>query len=137
MRGIYVPVISLSCSVNVTVGKLGTLRFEKGLYAYIGSAQVALERRIERHLRKEKHVFWHIDYLLKIPSAKISKIFTKTSGKQDECNVAEKIGARGEAVTGFGCSDCGCKSHLYRVNDYSFLKDILKEYPMPNPSKFS
>ena len=137
MKGIYVLVISLSCSANVAVGKLGTLRFEKGLYAYIGSAQVALERRIERHLRREKLVFWHIDYLLKNPSARVSKIFMKNSGKQDECNVAEKIGARGEAVTGFGCSDCCCKSHLYRVNDYSFLKDILKEYPMPIPSKFS
>ena len=137
MRGIYVLVISLGCSADVAVGKLGILRFEKGLYAYIGSAQVALERRIERHLRKEKRVFWHIDCLLENPSAKILKIFTKNSGRQDECNVAAKIWTRGEAVAGFGCSDCRCKSHLYHVNDYSFLKDNLKEYPIPNPSKSS
>lgn len=137
MKGVYVLIVYLSRAADVPVGKLGILRFEKGLYAYVGSAQVALEKRVERHLRKQKRVFWHIDYLLENPSTRILKIFTKNASKQEECSIAEEIASRGAAVLGFGCSDCRCKSHLFQVSEDGFFKGILKEYPMPNPSASS
>ncbi len=137
MKGVYVLIISLSGDANVAVGKLGNLCFKKGVYAYVGSAQVALEKRIERHLRREKIVFWHIDYLLQDSSAKILKIFIKNAGKEMECEIAKTIALRGECFRGFGCSDCRCKSHLYRVSDYDFLLGMMQEYPIPNPSTFS
>ena len=137
MKGIYVLVVQLDYGSDMRVGKLGALHFEKGLYAYVGSAQIALEKRIARHLGKEKRVFWHIDYLLQSSSAKILKIFTKTAKKQEECTLAKQIAAKGKAVEGFGCSDCRCISHLIRINSHDFLRDSMQEYFLPSPSAFS
>lgn len=137
VEGIYVLIIRLCRTADVAVGKLGTIRFSKGLYAYVGSAQVALEKRIERHLRKDKRLFWHIDYLLQNPSVEIAKIFVVLASKQEECKVATEIALRGKAVRDFGCSDCRCKSHLYFVEDYGFLVGIMREIPVPSPSTFS
>jgi Uri superfamily endonuclease len=53
MKGIYVLIISVDKDTIVDAGVLGQLNFKKGLYAYVGSAQANLEKRIERHLRKE------------------------------------------------------------------------------------
>jgi Uri superfamily endonuclease len=137
LNGIYVLIIQLSSHANVIVGKLGTLHFTEGSFAYVGSAQVALEKRIERHLRKEKRVFWHIDYLLQNHSANILKAFTKTAEKQEECVVAKRIAAKGKAVASFGCSDCRCTSHLFRIRDYYFLSGFMQEYNVPNLSAVS
>lgn len=137
MKGIYVLVIELSKNENIAVGKLGTLHFEKGLYAYVGSAQVALEKRIERHLRNKKPLFWHIDYLLQDPFSRILRVFTKCGPKSDECRVAAKIAEHGEAVTGFGCSDCNCNSHLFHLSGYAFLLKFMNCFAPPNPSESS
>jgi Uri superfamily endonuclease len=137
VKGIYVLVVQLSKNTDVTVGKLGKSSFAKGLYAYVGSAQNVLEKRIERHFRKEKRVFWHVDYLLQSPASKILKVFYKTAGKPEECAIAKKIGAEGEAIAGFGCSDCHCKSHLFRVNDYDFLREFMQERETPKLSASS
>lgn len=134
MKGIYVLVIELSRNVSISVGKLGPLHFDKGLYAYVGSAQVALEKRIERHFRKKKALFWHIDYLLQETDSRILRVFTRCAPKSDECRVASKIAEHGEAVKGFGCSDCGCSSHLFHLNDYDFLFKFLNCFVLPNPS---
>ena len=134
MKGIYVLVVELSKDVSISVGKLGTFHFDKGLYAYVGSAQVALEKRIERHQRKTKALFWHIDYLLQDPFSRILIVFTRCGPKSDECRVAVKIAEHGEAVKGFGCSDCGCSSHLYHLNDYDFLFKFMNCFALPNPS---
>jgi Uri superfamily endonuclease len=137
LNGVYVLIIQLSIGSDVSVGKLGTIIFSRGIYAYVGSAQTALEKRIARHLRKEKRVFWHIDHLLQDPNAKILKVFTKVADKQEECIIAKKIVAKGETVEGFGCSDCICTSHLVRINDYSFLYKLMQEYALPRPSASS
>jgi Uri superfamily endonuclease len=137
VKGVYVLIIKLKKNTLVTVGKLGTTGFAKGLYAYVGSAQIALEKRIERHLRREKRVFWHIDYLLQDPDAEIVKIFYQKAAKSAECNIAERIADQGKAVVGFGCSDCRCKSHLFRVEGYDFLREFMQEYLVLNPSTAS
>ena len=66
---------------EVRVGALGTLHFARGLYAYVGSAQNGLEKRIERHFRKEKLRFWHVDYLLANPASRIVAVFFKEAPK--------------------------------------------------------
>lgn len=96
------------------------------MYAYVGSAQNSLERRVERHLRKAKK-FWHTDYLLDDDAVRIVKVFYKQAGKSEECRIARKLSEKGVAVKCFGCSDCGCVSHLFRVNDYGFLRDFMSE----------
>ena len=114
-------IIQVGKDVDVNVGALGMLTFKKGFYAYVGSAQANLERRIKRHLRKEKRLFWHIDYLLDSDAAKVVRVFRKEAKKAEECEVARRLSEKGELVDGFGCSDCGCRSHLFRVGDYDSL----------------
>ena len=126
-KGIYILVVSVSKDINVNVGALGSVNFEKGLYAYVGSAQNNLEKRIERHLRKTKRKFWHIDYLLDDANVEVLKMFYENSRKSEECKVANKIGERGVPTKGFGSSDCKCQSHLFKVEDSEFLREFMHE----------
>jgi Uri superfamily endonuclease len=126
-KGIYILVVSVSKDINVNVGALGSVNFEKGVYAYVGSAQNNLEKRIERHLRKTKQKFWHIDYLLDDANVKVLKVLHKKAGRPEECKVASKIGERCVPTKGFGSSDCKCKSHLFKLKDYQFLREFMFE----------
>lgn len=127
MKGIYVLVISINEGVSVDVGALGTVDFERGLYAYVGSAQNALEKRVERHLEKVKRRFWHIDYLLDNIGAKVLKIFWKEAGKLEECRISAKIRKRGVPISGFGSSGCKCESHLFRIEDSDFSGELMRQ----------
>lgn len=127
VKSVYVLVISVDKNIKVEVGSLGSISFKKGLYAYVGSAQNGLEKRIERHLRKAKRKFWHIDYLLSNRFAKVAKVFYKKAEKSEECRTARKLGERGIAVKNFGCSDCSCVSHLFRIGRYGFLREFMSE----------
>lgn len=95
------------------MGVLGEVLFNRGRYVYVGSAQWNLEKRVERHLRKEKKIFWHIDYLLGSKWSRIEKVFFKQADKSEECVLANELGSLGDPVAGFGCSDCRCQSHLF------------------------
>lgn len=132
LRGIYVLVISVSNDAKIDVGALGRLNFEKGLYAYVGSAQTCLEKRIERHLRKTKRRFWHVDYLLDSADVKIVKFFYRKAGKLEECRIANKICQKSIPIKNFGSSDCKCKSHLFKVEDYQFLGGFMREIAFEN-----
>jgi Uri superfamily endonuclease len=127
MKGIYVLVISMSKDVNLNIGALGNVHFEKGLYSYVGSAQNNLEKRVKRHLGKEKRVFWHIDYLLNDDVARILKVFYTPAKRIEECRISNKISQAGIPVEGFGSSDCKCKAHLFRIEDIDFLKEYMHE----------
>ena len=137
LKGIYVLIIEISQGAEMKVGAIGSIYFAKGLYAYVGSAQNGLEKRIERHIRKEKQIFWHVDYLLENPNTIIRAVFVKEGPKTMECTVAEAIGQHGEAVVGFGCSDCRCLSHLHRIEDYDFLFGFMRELEVSKPSTVS
>lgn len=119
MRGIYALVISVGRDIEPTVGSLGSVSIAKGRYVYVGSAQNGLESRIARHRRREKRKFWHIDYLLDTPGVTIERVFWKHGSKDQECRTASRV--RGTAVKGFGCSDCGCGSHLFRIRNTEFF----------------
>jgi Uri superfamily endonuclease len=127
VNGVYVLIISVDKDIRVNVGALGSIFFERGLYAYVGSAQSSLEKRIERHLRKSKRKFWHIDHLLDNEFVNVVKVFSKEADKAEECRIAGKLGERGFAVKNFGCSDCSCVSHLFRIDDYGFLKNFMSD----------
>jgi Uri superfamily endonuclease len=121
MKGVYVLVISVSKDIQIDVGSLGSMNFSKGVYAYVGSAQKSFEKRVKRHLRKDKRKFWHIDYLLGNDAAEVLKVFHKEAGKHEECIVAKKINKRGVPIRAFGSSDCKCESHLTKMRDDQFL----------------
>ena len=87
-----------------------------------------IKKRVARHLRKEKREFWHIDYLLKQKDSCVKKIFYQKAPKKKECKIAEVLSNLGEAIRGFGCADCSCPSHLYRIGrsptDVCWERDI-------------
>ncbi len=120
--------IDVEDNVKVKVGALGQVSFKKGSYAYVGSAQNNLELRLKRHLRKDKRIFWHIDYLLNNTEASVSKLFYKEACKAEECLTAEDISLFGKPVRGFGCSDCRCESHLFYVDGEEFLTGGWMKY---------
>ena len=59
LEATYILVINVSEDLKIRVGRLGEESFKKGNYIYIGSARGCLETRLQRHLRKEKRIFWH------------------------------------------------------------------------------
>ena len=128
MKGVYVLVITVSKDIEVEVGALGKIDFKKGSYAYVGSAQKGLENRVSRHLTGVRHRnFWHVDYLLDNDFAKVAKVFYKVADKSVECKIAEKLKKKGVPMANFGCSDCTCESHLFKITDYDFLGDFMSE----------
>jgi len=132
VKGVYVLVISVGEDIKVNIGALGSMNFNKGLYAYVGSAQGSLEKRVERHLGKDKRKFWHIDHLLDNDAAKVLKVFYKKAKKHEECKIAEKVGKAGVRIEGFGSSDCRCRSHLTKIQDCGFLEEHMKNQKWQN-----
>jgi len=120
-----VLIINVKKDVLVTVGAMGEISFTRGLYAYVGSAQSNLELRIKRHLAKKKPLFWHIDYLLDNSATEILKVFAKEADRPWECTIAMMLKGEGEAIEGFGSSDCNCISHLVRIRDFQFLQNSM------------
>jgi Uri superfamily endonuclease len=127
VNDVYVLIIEVSKNINVNVGALGNVNFEKSIYAYAGSAKKCLSKRIERHFRKNKRKFWHIDYLLSDAHVEVLKVFTVRSEIIGECEVANIISERGVPMRSFGSSDCKCISHLFKVEDYQFLRGFMRE----------
>ena len=127
MKGSYCLVIDVNEKVPVQVGALGKIVFEKGTYAYVGSAMNSLEKRIARHLRSNKKKFWHIDYLLSNKNVGITKVFYKKSERKEECEIANKVAKHGREINNFGCSDCKCKAHLFKLENSSLPSDFKME----------
>jgi len=111
MRGSYVLILGIPKEMEIQVGKLGRIKFQSGFYAYVGSAMNGLEGRIQRHLRKEKKRFWHIDYLLE--KVEIVDIIVLESKRRTECNIAQNLAREFQPVRKFGSSDCTCAGHLF------------------------
>ncbi len=125
MKGSYVLIISLDRSQTISVGSRGEMVFSKGYYAYSGSALNSLEARVARHLRIEKRMHWHIDYLLE--QARVESVWIVNSSDRLECKTATEFAAIGSPVKGFGCSDCRCGSHLFYHGDRRILEEKLDE----------
>ena len=119
MRGSYLLLVELKENNVLRIGKLNKILFNKGFYVYVGSALNGLEQRVQRHLRKQKKMHWHIDSLLR--HAKIINIFYKENNAREECNIAKILDKKLLSVSDFGCSDCTCKSHLF----YGSLEEIM------------
>ncbi len=119
MKGSYILIVELKNDSIISVGKKGEERFNKGYYIYVGSALNGLDQRIQRHLRKQKKIHWHIDYLLK--HAVVIDVFYKESKVREECNIAKKLDGQLFLIPGFGCTDCRCKSHLF----YGSFEEVM------------
>ncbi len=110
--GSYVLLIRLDEARVIAAGRQPRQRFAAGYYAYVGSALNGLRARLARHLREDKRLHWHIDYLLR--EARIVDVVTCRSQERTECVIAAALAERFDMVAGFGASDCRCRSHLFR-----------------------
>ncbi len=110
-RGSYIVILYLNKPENLKVGKLGTVHLEKGFYLYVGSAERGLSKRMDRHKRKTKKKFWHIDYLTEV--AHYCKVLPIRTSFNLECKIASRLKNIADwTIPSFGCSDCYCDSHL-------------------------
>ncbi|MCD6291983.1 MAG: GIY-YIG nuclease family protein [Deltaproteobacteria bacterium] len=106
----YTLFIQVNAPEKIIVGRLGLFEFRAGEYVYSGSAKRGICARVNRHLRTEKKLHWHIDYLLAASAVKITRVRISTL---PECQLVAQTGGI-VIVPGFGSSDCtqGCGSHL-------------------------
>ena len=129
MKGSYILVILISEKIDLKVGALGKISFEKGTYVYIGSGMgsngsTALEGRVNRHIRPstQKKIHWHIDYLLNHEKSSLNRLFLIPSLKRLECIIAREIVEFSDSfIRDFGSSDCHCKSHLFYFKEFEDL----------------
>ncbi|MCH8029800.1 MAG: GIY-YIG nuclease family protein [Candidatus Dadabacteria bacterium] len=117
-KGAYILIIELTEPRYIEVGKLGAFLFPYGYYSYSGSAMGGIYRRVERHLKREKKLRWHIDYFLELAEIREALIFE--SETKIECMVNRRVATLldGKIIApGFGSTDCreGCKSHLLSI----------------------
>ena len=125
--GIYALLIMMERR-RIKIGSLGNIEFKKGYYVYIGSSQKNLNRRIERHYRKEKKLRWHIDYLLQY--GEILDYTTVNLGKEWEEKIAKKLEKEFEFIPNFGSSDSHARSHLFYCKSWNIwerVKDIFNQ----------
>ncbi|MEM3506927.1 MAG: GIY-YIG nuclease family protein [Candidatus Bathyarchaeia archaeon] len=131
MKGIYTLVFIIERPLRIKIGKLGIKFFKKGIYAYVGSGlgkgSFSMLGRIERHLKRKKKMFWHIDYLLSHKCVKIIEVFYAKTNFKIECILNKEIEKtfKGKIpIKGFGSSDCNCKAHLIWLGNIGIIKQV-------------
>ncbi len=132
MKGVYVLLIEIKKPSTIKVGSLGNVSFNKGIYAYIGSAQNSLEKRIKRHIAKQKKLHWHIDYLTTKPFVDVFKVYFAQLDKSFEEKLSLHLSNFFPYVDNFGSTDSSAKSHLFFISKDDFPKFIneLKKFSL-------
>ena len=126
-KGVYVLLIEAYGLVGI--GALGERRFD-GLYLYVGSAMGngGLSRVVRHYHVSQTHNStrrWHVDYLLAAGSWRGA--YAKRAGSGAECALAGALARLAMAgLSGFGCSDCRCRTHLFQAVDAADAQLILE-----------
>ncbi|MCQ2078663.1 MAG: GIY-YIG nuclease family protein [archaeon] len=123
-KGTYALFIILERDETISIGARGPHLFRAGTYCYVGSAMAGLDQRLGRHLAREKKLKWHIDHLT--TRCACSEAWESYPDFIPECDLAhavESLGGEPE-MDGFGCSDCTCRTHLFRVSE-KVKEDVL------------
>jgi sugar fermentation stimulation protein A len=138
-RGSYIVILRLNRDRRFSIGGLGNVRLRKGYYLYVGSAKANLGKRIERHQRLRKNLFWHVDYLR--AAADFHAALPVRASEDLECDIAATLRKIADwDVPGFGSSDCDCESHLFGMSEEpvhapEFIK-MLQYFRMDRLEKF-
>lgn len=131
--GSYILILNILRDSVISVGSLGRVSFPCGYYLYVGSAKTNLTKRIERHLRKRKNFFWHIDYLREHAYRCVPVAIRSQSPLEHEVAMAVSRIADW-SVPGFGSSDCSCETHLFAMHENpihsSTFIDLLQYFRM-------
>jgi Uri superfamily endonuclease len=134
--GTYILVLQLIQGCAIHVGALGSLNFQPGFYAYVGSAfgPGGLRARVAHHLSTIHKFQWHIDYLRQ--KADVVEVWFSCDPARREhewAGVFTFMPGVSMPFAGFGASDCDCLTHLFhfmallRVDD--FFKRLVERYP--------
>ncbi len=122
MKGVYTLLLFLERDIDV-----GRWSLKRGFYCYTGSGLSNMLARIERHFERKKRIKWHIDLLTTHEDVRVLGAVLAGSLERMECRVNRELEALGEAIRGFGSTDCkgGCAGHLVRGPE---VKAVLKVY---------
>ena len=140
--GIYILELLAKKNFRLTHNKFNNPTLPKGYYYYIGSAQKNLTQRIDRHIRKKKKIYWHIDYITTLNNIIVKNVFILNDfEKKYECKVVDTLITKTKLSTiinGFGNSDCKlCESHLLYSKfpiSYNHLCSLYQETVLFIPS---
>ena len=133
ISGTYVLILKLAKLQSIKIGKLGTYKFNKGYYGYIGSAfgPGGLRARIRHHLRKSRNPHWHVDYIRRRSSpVQIWWSPARTRREHDWAAAMGKLSGALQVIKGFGASDCNCFSHLFHFEQmpkFATFNKIIKD----------
>ena len=129
-KGVYCLIFE-NRACKFEIGKKGEFSFPAGFHLYVGSALGSGGlKRVKRHIdfskKRDRNPRWHVDYLHLNPSFRlISAVCAPTSARL-ECTLASRIG--GDSVSGFGCTDCACNSHLFyrKINPFPEITEAFE-----------
>ena len=118
LKGVYVLFLSLETPSRAVIGSLGPVELPRGIYAYVGSARGpgGLKARIYRHLRKDKSLRWHIDYVTSSPQAKPEALVYAETLEDWEAAISMELASSNcfkPSVKGFGSTDKPSRTHLF------------------------
>jgi sugar fermentation stimulation protein A len=117
--GSYIIVLNLKNNHKSDIKSLGKVLFKEGYYLYVGSAKKNLTKRIQRHMRQRKKLYWHIDYLRE--EADFYSALPIRASSPLECKIAQSLKRISDwVIPGFGASDCDCETHLFGMNKDPF-----------------
>ena len=111
------------------IGRLGSLALRPGWYVYVGSAfgPGGVGARLAHHRRLAERPHWHIDYLR--PHATLGRVwYTYDPGRREHewASVLVQLPGAEVALSGFGASDCRCRSHLFRFRRQPSLRGFQR-----------
>ena len=117
ISGTYLLEIFASEKFEINAKKFLGKIFPPGYYYYSGSAQKGYNARLVRHLKEEKTLHWHIDYLTTIRTNSVTTIFLfENAPRNRECEVVQTLINKfhlDDSFSGFGNGDCKtCGTHL-------------------------
>lgn len=136
-KGVYCLVFENRGCV-IEVGKKGVFSFPAGFHIYVGSAlgpggMKRVKRHAEFSLKKDRNPRWHVDYLHLSSSFRLVSAVCAPTSSRLECVLASRIG--GDSASGFGCTDCACRSHLF-YRDKNPLPEITEAFKSLKLSSF-
>ena len=132
--GTYLLLMRLSRGQSLNVGRLGSFKFRRGWYLYVGSAfgPGGVAARCNHHRRVSARPRWHVDYLrLAAPLRAIWFCHAQEPLEHRWAGaLAGELGLEAP-VEGFGASDCDCPSHLFhlpKAPDLRRFSEVLQSH---------
>ena len=128
--GSYALILFADKPFDISVGKLGRFRGNRGHYIYCGSAfgPGGVAARVRHHRTITRRPHWHIDYLRQVTD--LIDIWYCHDPLNREHDWTRLFAAHDGALLpspGFGASDCRCTSHLVALDNIPLLPDFQQK----------